>query len=538
MNNHLPVDTRDAARCREIIASLPITNVATAHDILQRLLKAMYEVPPDAVEYLSVLETAREPLAFLQETIASRYAAKPLPASPTETNAFEQTLALWRLMATSYARVAQLGGGNGKLHDYYPLVCHRCIHYAGQTILEYFRARRPVAPGGWVEMHGYYDTAEGWGIAGESVRDPLREADTTCAEAYAAVLLVDLANPYSRTPKELSWIVRWAQMMASSTAVTRPDDDAGGRGYGIDLMQDRGLLPVDYLAGTPSARLFDTSRLGEQVQQLLARLKGGESPADLGLGDDCPALQAGRLLLHLYRPWCLAAMPRRFERNKASGILGVVYEPDSIYFHVCGKEFVQPQHARIFSRTDVQRLWIYRNQLDPTMPLNLRTAQLGYAHDLWEIADQSLNGFRVFRNAAGPRVEHNQLLAVRAPDKETFVLARITWLYQAADGQLHAGIQVLPGPVVGVAIRPTGVAVTAADQYVPGYFLPAVPALKESLSVVLPPGWFNPGRIIEIFTDRPVNARLGELLARGPNFERCSFTLADRPAPAVKAAGR
>jgi hypothetical protein len=329
-------------------------------------------------------------------------------------------------------------------------------------------------------------------------------------------------------------VVRWAQRLAPHTAVAHPDA-AGSRGYGVDLMQDHGLLPADRLAATPSVRLFDTARLGDQVQQLLARLKSGESPADLGLGEDCPAIQAGRLLLQLYRPWCLAAMPRRFERAQATGTLAAVYEPDSIFFHVCRREFVQPRHARLLSSTDVQKLWMYRHQLDPAMPLALRTAQLGYVHDLWEIVDQSLNGFRVRRNAAGPRVEHNQLLAVRGPGKDTFVLARISWLLQEADGQLHAGIHVFPGPVTGIAVRPTGVAVTAADQYIPAYFLPPVPALKESLSVVLPPGWFNPDRVIEIFTDRSVQARLVELLTRGPNFERCTFTLAEPGRPGGQA---
>jgi hypothetical protein len=536
MDAFLPVDTRDGARCREIIANLPITNVAVAHDALHRLLKAVYEAPPAPAEYLSVLECAREPLAFLQETIASRYAAKPLPASATEANAFEQTLAFWRLMATCYAHVARLGVEVPEIRNRLALICHRCIHYAGQSVIEHFRARRPVAQGFWLELHGYYGTAANLGIAGDAVPDVLDDRKSSCGDAYAAVLLVDLANPYSRTPRELSWIVRWAQALASHTTVAPPDEDAGGRSYGIDLGQDRGLVPVDHLSATSSARLFNTSRLGNEVQQLLACLKAGESPADLGLGEDCPAIQAGRLLVQIYRPWCLAAMPRRFERTRSSGTLAVVYEPDSIYFHVCGREFIQPQHARIFSRTDVEKLWIHRNQLDPTMPLRLRTAQLDYANDLWEVADQSLNGFRVGRNAAGPRVEHNQLLAVRAPGKEEFVLARISWLYQDPDGQLHAGIHVFPGPAVGVAIRPTGVAVTAADQYVPGYFLPAIPNLKEGVSVVLPPGWFNPGRIIEIFTDRSVNARLGELLSRGPNFERCTFTLAD-PVRSVSAAG-
>lgn len=538
MDSPATVDTRDGARCRDVIAGLPITNVATSHDILHRLLREMYEAPPEAAEYLAVLEAAREPLTFLQETIASRYSAKPLPASATEANAFEQTLALWRLMARSYARVAQLGGGNPELHKQLPVVFHRCIRYAGQAVIEHFLARRPVAPGLWRELHGYYESAEQQGIGGEPVFDPLLDAETNCTQAYATVLLVDLANPYSRTPKELAWIVRWACAMASSTNVERRHEDTDGRSYGIDLSRDQGLLRVEHFAGCPSARRFDTSRLSERVQALMARLKSGESPADLGLGGDCPAMLATRLLLQLYRPWCLAAMPRRFDRAEASGTLAVVYEPDSIYFHVCGKEFVQPQHARMFSRTDIQTLWMHRHQLDPTMPLAMRTARLGYVHDLWEIADRSLNGFRVRRNAAGPRVEHNQLLAVRTRDKESFVLARVSWLYQEADGQLHAGIHVFPGPAVGVAIRPTGVAVTAADQYVPGFFLPAVPALKEALSVVLPPGWFVPGRIIEIFTDRSVNARLDELLARGPNFERCSFTLAEPTRPVAPAAKR
>lgn len=531
MDSQLPLDTRDAARCREIIAALPITNVPFAHGMLRGLLKAVYEAPPAAAEYLSVLEAAREPLAFLQDAVAARYAAKPLPATVEETGTFERTIDLWHLMANGYARVAQLGGhggDGGEIEKQLALVCQRCIHYAARTLVEYYRARRAVAAGIWVELHGYYDTADDWGLANEAVSEPLGIAATvtTCAETYATALLVDLANPYGRTPRELSWIIRWAQAMAPATAVTQPDANAGGRSYGVDLMKDGGLLPVDQLTATPSARLFDTSRLGERLQNLLNRLKEGDSPASLGLGDDCPAAPAARLLLQLYRPWCLAAVPRRFERTKAGGSLSVIYDPDSIYFHVSGSEFVQPAHARTYSRAETEKLWTFRNQMDPTRPLNLRAAQLGFAADLWEIGDQSLNGFRVFRNAAGPRVEHGQLLAIKAASRNDFVLARVTWLLQETDGRLQAGIHVMPGPPKGIAVRPTGVGVTAAEKYVQAFFLPAVPALKEALSVVLPVGWYQPGRIIEIFTDRSVSARLGELLARGVNFERCSFTLA------------
>jgi len=528
MISQLPVDSRDAARCREVIAALPITNVSFAHGMLRGLLKAVHEAPPAAVEYLSVLEAAREPLAFLQDAVAARYVAKPVPSTVEEADAFEHNIALWRLMANGYARVAQLGGNDETIKQQLALVCQRCIHYAAQTLIEYYRAHRAVAAGVWIELHGYYDTADDWGLANEAVSEPLGTTATftTCAETYAAALLVDLANPCSRTPKELSWIIRWAQAMAPATAVSRPDGDAGGRGYGIDLMQDRGLLPVDYLAATASARLFDTSRLGERVQGLLARLKEVDSPASLGLGEDCPAAQAGRLLLQLYRPWCLTALPRRFERTKAGGILSVIYDLKSIYFHVAGSEFVQPAPVRMYSRGEVEKLWTFRNQIDPTQPLNLRAAQLDFAPDLWEIADKSLNGFRAFRNAAGPRLQHGQLLAVRAPGRDDFVLARVSWLFQDISGRLQAGIHLLPGPATGVAVRPTGDGITTGEKYVQGFFLPTVPALKETVSVILPQGWYTPGRLIEIYTDRPVSARLGELLTRGANFERCSFTLA------------
>lgn len=528
-NQNPPIpETRDAETCRQIIASLPITNVPVAFQTLHDLIGALYLSPPPATDYLSVLEMAREPLAFVQDTVAARYAAKPLPATGDETVAFERTVALWQLMADSYARVAQLGGGSPDIQKQLALVCQRCIYYAGQAVIEYYRGRRALAPRVWVDLHGYFDTAEDWHLATETVPEPLGigSQTTNCAQTYAAVLLVDLSNPYSRTPRELSWIVRWGQALAPMTAVVKPDEEAGARGYGIDLMQDRGLLPVDHLAQTASARVFDTSRLGELVQTFLTRLKAGESPAKLGLGDDCPVPHTARLLVQLYRPWCLAAMPRRFERSKASGALSVIYDQDSIFFHVTGAEFVQPAHSRSYSRLEVEKLWTYRNQIDPAQPLNWRAAQLSVAFDQWQIQDESLNGFRVTRNSAGPRIEHGQLLAIKAPDKEGFHLGRVTWLFQETAGRLQAGIQMLPGPATGVAIRPTGLTVTAADKYVPGYLLPAVPALKETISLMLPPGWYVPGRILELFTDRPVSVRLGELLARGANFERCTFTLA------------
>ena len=160
--------------------------------------------------------------------MSARYASRALPASDEEGAAFERTVRLWRLAADSYARVAQLGS-DSDVHRQLALVCQRCLSYAGQCLIEYYRARRAIAPGLWMELHGYFDTADDWGLIREPVSDALGlfGSTTSCAESYAAVLLVDLANPYSRTPRELSWILRWAHLLAPATAVNLPDEDAG-----------------------------------------------------------------------------------------------------------------------------------------------------------------------------------------------------------------------------------------------------------------------------------------------------------------------
>lgn len=520
------VDTRSAEHCRRVLATLPVTNVPQAHQILIALLKDMYQVPPAPLDYLGILEAARESVDIVQEAAAARYAAKPLPATEDESATFERVNVLWRLMADSYGRVAQLGGGDPAIKEQLALVCQRCILYAGCSIIECYRAHRSVSPGRWLDLHGYYDTAEEWGLASQVVVSGFGDGSgyASCTATYAAVLLVDLANPYSRTSRELGLIIRWARMMAANTAIVRSDVEAGSRGYGIDLMQDKGLLPVDQLAAASSARLFDTSRLGERMQSVLADLKVGQSPAALGLGD-CPKAQASRLLLHLYRPWCLAAMPRRFERKEAKGTLALAYDLDAIYFHIAGHDFTQPAHVRTFSRSEVETMCTFGTMVESVQPIAVQTAQRDHALDMWDISDQSSNGYRLFRQADGPRVEHGQLLAIRAPGAKRFVLGRVTWLMLEADGRLQAGIQVLPHPAAGVAVRPTGLSIAASEKYTRAFFLPAVAALKEPISVVLPSGWFSPGRIIEVYTDRQVTVRLGELMVQGSNFERCTFTL-------------
>jgi hypothetical protein len=528
MNQPTPpiFDSRDTKRCLAFIATLPITHPAQAQALLPDFLAAIRASPPPPADYLEVMEMLRSPLSFIQGEVAKQFASKALPFGSVEEAAYQRVVALWKAMAKAYAQIAQLGGGDPVIQADLAKICQRCLHYSGLVLVEHYRARRAFEPGVWIELHGYFETAEDWGIATSAVPEPLGAASrtTSCAHTYATTLLMDLANPYARDSCQFAWISLWAQRFARLTRLVAVPEDEGCKGYAVDLMLDQGLRPVEIVDATPSARVFDTSRLGPELQQVLAMLKQGRSPASLGLGDECLQHEANRLLLQLYRPWCLAALPRRYQRSRCSGNLSCCFGIEAIHYFVSGKEFVQPEHVRMFSRADMDSLWTFRSQVDPTQPLHQNAARLGYALESWEVVDSSLNGYRLTRGSAGARIEHGGLFCLKAPGAAQFQLARISWLMQQNDGSLLAGLMLMPGIPEPMAVRPTGPGVSTSEKYTRAFRLGAAPSVKEPATLFVPRGWFYPDRVIEVYAGQQVGVRLTGLLDQGSDFERVSYT--------------
>jgi len=50
--------------------------------------------------------------------------------------------------------------------------------------------------------------------------------------------------------------------------------------------------------------------------------------------------------------------------------------------------------------------------------------------------------------------------------------------------------------------------------------LPEVPAPATPATLILPAGWFQSGRFVEIFSDRKQVAKLLNLLEKGNDFDR------------------
>ncbi|MCP5267580.1 MAG: hypothetical protein H6943_00935 [Zoogloeaceae bacterium] len=511
------------------LSRLPLANPLQAESSLNDFFEILLESPPSALTYLSLLEQTRVPLCFVEEELARRYINKLLPLGDVEEQAFQQVISIWRKVCRAYSQCAQLDADSDDPEHplRVALVLHRCIYYTSMIIIEHHRARRELPSGIWLDLHGYYASAEEWGVATYPLADaldPLGRA-THCAATYSSTLMMDLAGPYSLSVRDQNLIRRWATQWAPLVNIAAAEPGESLPPFVIDLMQDTGLRPVSECLNTENVRRLDTSRLAIVMTQARQQLAQRISPTQAGLGEDCTSGQCRRLLDHLQRPWSQARAARKFRRHATSGIAKVAAGFEAMHYLVSGKEFVQPENTRVYSRQEFDNLFVFRHMDDPTAKLNIQTERQTNRPDEWEVVNQSANGFRLMRSIAGGKLSHGQLLAVCPHDGDLYFLAQITWLMQDKSQGLVAGIASLPGVPQAISARIISEQKGQSDFYSRAFMLPDIPAVSTVKTVVLPNGWYKAGRIVEIYTDSAWRIRLDHVIKDGPDFERVTFVL-------------
>ncbi len=276
-------------------------------DATQTQLASMVETlnanPLPSEQHLEVLETARTLIASVQTQLARRYAAFPAAPKSDESRMLKRVQRLWKDLYTGYMLIARHPvSGAGK--DVRALTSQRRMHALCQIMIEYFRAHRAIPPDTWLTMHQYYLSVERSRTARVRVSDPLNEfwKAQSPLEAYLALLLVDIANPYGRNENEFSLLPLWARRFAPYCMLYDKVDARQAASYSLDLMMDEGLRPLGSQPASAGLRYFDGSKLGEHIREAIVQIKRGKSTTALGLGS-ASAAECIRLLRSLYRPW-------------------------------------------------------------------------------------------------------------------------------------------------------------------------------------------------------------------------------------------
>ena len=102
-----------------------------------------------------------------------------------------------------------------------------------------------------------------------------------------------------------------------------------------------------------------------------------------------------------------------------------------------------------------------------------------------------------------------------------------SWVSVTRAGQLHIGVRYLPGTAQAIMLQAAAASESASGFSTPGLLLHPVPTMKTPASLIVPSGWFEPGRVVDIRQQNGTTqqAKAGFSVERGTDYERVSFAL-------------
>ena len=291
------------------------------HEALDEILKALASLNknPDISlkERIRVLLYLDDKARPLQDTLCREYlAAVDDPLAPEQRN-LATILQFWQDMATGYQiciRIFANKPGSGKILEQLPLLTAKTLHfYAMQAKWAHIR-NVPVEPKVWRGLHRLYLFAELEAFDRAPVHLYPHLEETTCASEYLQAMMLHLANPASLLPAQIMMVDHWLDSWAKSLVIE------------IDFRPHRQLYTVN-LGDMKPARKLRRNMLGEKyrywgvglmlvtIAKVVERLKQGELPVHLKLGEDCRLPACFDLIEEVSKRWAGQNSTRKHERT-------------------------------------------------------------------------------------------------------------------------------------------------------------------------------------------------------------------------------
>jgi hypothetical protein len=509
----------DAASFRAWRERLPRGDLVQCHAEFAAQVQQLARAPLKPSLRLELLELMRETVADIQRSYGAICWGRPVPLDGGDRTIWKRVVGVWRDMAAAYdLLIMEMANGADEITARPQLICQRALRYTGLAIGEHNRVYHAVSSDLWRQLHRLYVFAENAGVAMTSVRDPVGRGDptTTCTATYIHTLLAQLAQPDALTLHQMNlldrWLDRWERLVTLSAD---PLPESTIPPLAVDFAAERG---IGFARDLPASgvRHLDVQPLSKMLRELVAALRQGQAPAEIGLGD-LQRIACENFLLLLYIQWCAAGTGRMDRRVRAERKVMIFPSIPSIHFHLAGQSMrpsptpgdahvLEPRGAR-----GAPALW----------------SEHAGAVETWMIVNQSVSGLLGLcrEPEAGMGVTHAQLLGIRAPGDPNTHLGVVQRLIVDEDGAIWVGLRLLPG-----SPQPAAARVVAAASDKPSnpkveraLMLPADTTLNSPATIVLPPTWYRANRVIELHGDRAQSVRLLALADHGTNFERVTY---------------
>ena len=514
---------KNAAECTKWLNQFQLTNLQLAHSQLLFQINELNRFPMRAIERLSILELLRETVAHVQADYAKKLIAKPLLLSESEYMVFISIVHLWQAMVMGYQRCLQdYLSGDKQMKSQGALLCHRCLLYSGLEIFEYLRTGYEFNPNLWHQLHNLYAFSEQESLHEVEVQDVLNaeQARTSCCNIYVKTLLACDAHPAELTRAQLrlldGWLTTWSMEIRLARSFTVSKGDA--QPLAVDLDSTQGLQGARQVTDNEAIRYLALVPLSKLLRVKIILLAQGTSSEKLGLGVQVHPDECVELLNFLHKCWCeMHTETPRVQRTTLQ-TAQLCYTAEQIFAQLMGKHFAQPnQSVDAMTRNKEANF----GNVSDKVPPSYRCATL----EDWLLESDSLFGGQLSRDGLeGGRLSYAQLLAVKAAGAKDFVLAATTWLKVTRTGKLQIGVSYFPGTPEPVYIRAVKLNQSESNLHQAGFLLPALEAVGVPASLILPRGWFEAERVIEVRSRQSTQTvKLGISVARGLDYERVSF---------------
>ncbi|MFN3398077.1 MAG: hypothetical protein ACK4ZS_06020 [Sulfurimicrobium sp.] len=484
------------------VQALPKSDIAQAQQEIVKALASLNTNPVTSLkERIRVLRYLDEKALALQETLCREYLAA--------------IVQFWEEMANGYRlclRIFAKTGGNAGIHKQIPFLTAKALRFYAMQAKWCHLRYLPVESGIWRQLHRLYQFAEQEKIDRAPLQLYPRQDDTTCTAEYLRAMMLYLANPSSLLPAQIEmvdfWLDTWAKSLVIESAF-RPH---------------RQLYAVN-LGDTKPARKLRRNMLGEKyrywgvgmllitIAKAVERLKQGESPASLKLGEDCRVPDCFDLIDEIGQRWSGQGDTRKHERTAAEKTLLAVQGLENIVAQMKG------QHQAGMSAT-------YRaqdNALDgETIIPPSREAKLFEEARHWQVENESLSGYGITfsRNGATP-LKIGTLIGLKEASAPGLAIGIVRRISNEPPRQVHAGIQTLSQTPVLVALHPLP---GEKGRPASAIYLPELTKLQLGRSLLLPSEAYAQGKLVQLRAqEKAYTIRLRNEVERGGDYVRTGF---------------
>jgi len=511
--------------CRSWLDKQPLANPAQTQAALLAQLNLLNRYAIPVGERLKILELMRAPIDFVQNQLTRKFYGRPLPLDETEQAVFDANRALWQALCMGFQHclAACCMTDEATPKGQAALIGQRALSTLAAEQRDLLGAAHEPDTTYWRRLNSIYAAAEKLGVTEEAVADPMQpeRSDLSVRTEYIHPILMHAASPYELTARQVSFTQRWLQRWGVKVRLlTTAPDDFSDTPLGIDIAADRPASTAPEAAKT--LRWIEVSGLAHSLKKRIVALQRGAAPATLQLGEDCAQPGCEALLKHILQHACKGGLSRAENRHPRPGSSRAVSGFQAIHYYISGAAFQQPLQAQELSQKHYDELATFGHIA--TRVADDYSKQQGYQVEEWQLIDHSANGLQLCRplRQQGARIGVGSLLAVCPAGAPDFLLAAARWVMISNKEQLHIGVMVFPGAPKPLAAHCVGLSADR-EKFQPAFLLPAVPALQQAATVIVPASWYRAGRIIELYDEKLVPLRLTRLLQRGSDFERAEF---------------